>query len=145
MAAKDNLQIARDAIAAVNAHDIDSYLKYIDGSYVGESETMPGPIRGRDGARQSMQTLFQAFPDLHYEIEQLMTSGDHVIVQSHLTGTHKGSFAGIAPTNKKASWHNCTVVELKNGKAIRTRVYSDNVTLFRQLGILAMPTATTAG
>jgi|HubBroStandDraft_6_1064221.scaffolds.fasta_scaffold199956_3 steroid delta-isomerase-like uncharacterized protein len=145
MAAKDNVQIARNAIAAVNAHDIEGYLQYIDDSYIGESETAPGPIHGRDGARQTMQTLFQAFPDLHYEIENLMTSGEHVIVQSHLTGTHKGAFAGIAATNKKASWRNCTVVELKNGKAIRTRVYSDNVTLFRQLGILAAPKATTAG
>jgi predicted ester cyclase len=95
--------------------------------------------------RAAKTALLQAFPDLHYETEQLMTSGDHVIVQSHLSGTHKGTFAGIAPTNKKVSWHSCTVVELRNGKAIRNRVYADNVTLFRQLGTLATPKAATAG
>lgn len=40
---------------------------------------------------------------------------------SVLTGTQQGSFAGAAPTNKQVSWGSCTVVEIKNGKAVRTR------------------------
>jgi len=144
MTEKDNLQLAHKAIAAINAHDIDSYLQQIDDSYIGESETLPGPVHGREGARKMLQTLFQGFPDLRYEVEQILASGDHIIVRSLLTGTHKGEFAGVAPTNKKASWRACTVVELRNGKAIRSRVYADNVSLLRQLGVIATPKTTTA-
>lgn len=144
MAEKDNLQHAKEAIAAINAHDIDSYLKHVDKSFVGESETM-GVIHGHEGARQMFTTMFQAFPDLHYEVEEFIISGDQVVVRSELTGTHKGNFAGVPPTNKKVSWRGCTIVELKNGKAIRTRTYADNVSLLRQLGVLPMPKATTAG
>jgi steroid delta-isomerase-like uncharacterized protein len=144
MAEKDNRDFARKAIAALNAHDIDSYLQHIDDAYVGESETLPGPVHGREGARQSLQTLLQAFPDLHLEVEQLIASGDHVISRVQLTGTHKGTFAGIAATHKKATWHACNIVELKNGKAIKSRVYADNVSLLRQLGVIATPKATSA-
>lgn len=144
MAEKDNLQLAKEAMAAINAHDIESYLKYVDESYVGESETT-GLIHGREGARQMLTTMFQAFPDFHLEIEQLIASGDHVVTRVIVTGTHKGSFAGIAPTNKKVSWRSCNVLELRNGKAIRSRIYADNVSLFRQLGVLPVPKATTAG
>jgi predicted ester cyclase len=89
--------------------------------------------------------MFQAFPDAHLEIEELIASGDHVVSRVVVTGTHKGAFAGIAPMNKKVSWHSCNVVEVKNGKAIRSRIYADHVSLFRQLGVIPMPKTTTAG
>jgi len=61
MAEKDNIQLAEKQIAALNARDLDQYLSRIDDSYVGESETVPGPIRGRDGVRQNLEILFKAF------------------------------------------------------------------------------------
>ncbi|MGA2716877.1 MAG: ester cyclase [Bryobacteraceae bacterium] len=145
MAEKENIQLAEKQIAALNARDLDQYLSRIDASYVGESETLPGPVRGREGARQVLDMLFTAFPDLRIEVQQILASGDHVVARLRLTGTHKGNFAGIAPTNKRVSWEGCNVVEIRNGKAIRSRVYADNASLFRQLGVLALPKATAAG
>ena len=145
MSEKENIQFAEQAIAALNAHDIERYLKLIDDSYVGESETMPGPIRGREGARKAIDMLLKAFPDLRLEVEQILASGDHVVTRVRLTGTHKGNFAGIAPTNKSVSWHACNVVEVKNGKAIRSRVYAENASLFQQLGVFSLPKAKAAG
>lgn len=145
MAEKDNIRVATEAVAAINAHDINRYLEYVDESYVGESETFPGPIHGHAGLRQMLTTMFQAFPDLHLEVEEMIAGGNHVINRVIVSGTQKGDFAGVAPTNKKAKWHACNVVELRNGKAIRSRIYADNVSLLRQLGVLPVPKATTAG
>jgi len=144
MAENENIQIAHQQIAALNARDLDRYLQRIDSSYVGESETLPAPVHGPEGVRQMLNMVFTAFPDLRFEVEQILASGDHVVARLRMTGTHKGNFAGIAPTNKQVSWQACNVVELRNGKAIRGRMYSDNVSLFRQLGVLAQPKATTA-
>jgi steroid delta-isomerase-like uncharacterized protein len=137
----DNLEIAKKAIAAINAHDIVDYLQYIDDSYIAESEIYPTPVRGKEGARQSFQTMLQAFPDLQLEVEQLLASGDHVIARYLVTGTHKGNFAGIPPTDRKVSWHMCNVLEIRNGRAIKNRMYGENLSLVRQLGA---PKATTA-
>jgi predicted ester cyclase len=60
-------------------------------------------------------------------------------------GTHKGTFAGIAPTNKTVSWGVCSVSEIRNGKVIRGRAYADNASLFQQIGALSIPRATAAG
>jgi steroid delta-isomerase-like uncharacterized protein len=138
MAEKENIQLAENQIAALNARDLDQYLSRIDDSYVGESETAPGPIRGRDGVRKNLEMLFGAFPDIRFEVEQIL-SGDHVVARVRVTGTHKGNFAGIAPTNKSVSWRGCSVVELRNGKAIRGRLYADHATLFQHLGVLSPP------
>jgi hypothetical protein len=145
MAEKDNIQLAEQAIAAINSRNLDSYLQIIDESYVGESEIAPGPIRGREGARQMLETQLKAFPDLHIDVEQILASGDHLIARGRITGTHKGYFAGIAPTNKSVSWRSCNVVEVRNGKVIRSRVYADNASLFEQLGVLSIPRAKAAG
>ena len=146
MIEQDNLQVATAAIAAINAHDMDGFAQNFDESYVGESEMLPAPVQGRAGARQMLQTMLQAFPDVHCDVEHMFASGNNVVTRSLMTGTQKGNFAGVAPTNKKVSWHSCVVIEVKNGKAIRGRVYADHLSLFRQLGVLATPKSTaTAG
>ena len=64
MAEKDNILFSEQQIAALNARDLDRYLTRIDDSYVGQAETAPGPIRGREGVRQNLEGLLSAFPDL---------------------------------------------------------------------------------
>jgi len=145
MAENENIQFAQQQIALLNARDLDQYLSRIDDSYVGESETAPGPIRGRDGVRKNMEMILKAFPDLRIEVEQIIASGDHVVTRMRATGTHRGTFAGLAPTNKNIVMQGCSVVEIRNGKAIRGRMYADNATLFQQLGLLSLPKAKAAG
>ncbi len=142
---KENIKYAEQQIAALNAHDIDRYLQRIDDSFVGESELPPSPVHGREGLRQAIGMVLTAFPDLRAEVEQILASGDYVVTRVRLTGTHKGNLRGIAPTNKAVSLRSCSVVEIRNGKAIRSRVYSDNASLFQQLGVLSLPKATAAG
>ena len=144
MADKDSIHFAEQQIAALNAHDIEGYLSRIDDSYVGHSETAPGPIRGREGVRQNLEMILRGFPDVRVEVEQIIASGDSVVVRTRTTGTHKGSFAGISPTNKSIVVQGCNVYEIRNGKAIQGRLYSDTATLLQQLGVLSLPKATAA-
>ena len=145
MADQDNIQFAEQQVAALNARDLEQYVQRIDDSYVGESETAPGPIHGPEGVRQTLDTMFRAFPDLRIEVDQILASGDHVVTRVSLSGTHRGTYAGIAPTNKTVSWRGCTVVEIRNGKAIRSRIYADNASLLQQIGAFSLPRATAAG
>jgi len=145
MAEKDNIEHAKQQIAALNARDLDGYLSRIDESYVGHSETRPEPIRGVEGVRQYIQSLLIAFPDLMIEAEQVIASGDTVVIRMRATGTHRGSYVGIAPTNKSIVIEACSVTEVKNGKSIHSRMYADNVKLLQQLGVLSLPRATAAG
>ena len=145
MAEKDNIELAKQQIAALNARDLDGYLSRIDESYVGHSETRPEPIRGVDGVRHYIQSLLISFTELMIEAEQVIASGDTVVSRMRATGTHRGSYVGIAPTNKSIVIEACTVTEVKNGKAIQSRMYADNVKLLQQLGVLSLPRATAAG
>ena len=145
MAEQENIQMAHQAIAFYNAREIDRYLQLIDESYVGENEIAPGPIRGRAGVRQQLERMFSGFPDLRLEIEEILATGENLAIRVRLTGTHTGNFAGIAPTNKSVSWGACNVIQVRDGKVIRSRIYADNATLFQQIGALSIPRAAVAG
>jgi len=145
MSEQENIERVRQGVALLNAHDFAAYVQRIDESYVAESETVPGGVRGPAGVRQQLDMILGAFPDLRVELEQVLASGDHVVTRIRLSGTHKGTFAGIAPTNKSVSWGVCGVTEIRNGKAIRGRLYGDNASLLQQIGALSMPRATAAG
>jgi predicted ester cyclase len=132
MSEQENIQIAKKQIAALNARNVDEYLSRVDESC-------------RDGMRESLNLLFAALPDVRLEVEQILASGDFVIVRSAIMGTHKGSFAGIAATNKPVNFRSCNVVELRDGKAIRMTGYADSATLFQQLGVPLPPEATAPG
>lgn len=145
MSEKENIQLAEQAVEALNAHDLNRYQQLIDDSYVGESEVSPEPVRGPQGARQFLERMFMAFPDFRIETEQILATGDHVFHSFRATATHKGNFMGIPPTNRSVSWRGCNIVQIRNGKAVRARVYADHVSMLQQLGALSLPKATAAG
>ena len=124
MSEQENIEIAKKQVAALNARNVDEYLGRVDESC-------------REGMWRSLEVLFAALPDVRLEIEQIRAGEDFVVVHSIITGTHKGTFAGIAATNKPVNFHACNFVELRNGKAIRMRGYADQATLFQQLGVVS--------
>lgn len=135
MSEADNVRLMDEAFSAMNAHDLDRYVSNQDDSYVWDSDAFPAPVRGRDAVKQTLQMYFTAFPDLHFERQQIIASGDSVVVRWEATGTHKGDFNGIPPTNKRITSRGCTVSEVKNGRFVKASTYMDQLALLRQMGV----------
>ena len=60
---------------------------------------------GREGFKQFLATLGNAFPDIRVEIQEVITEADKVVARIIVQGTHKGELMGIAATGKAASWN----------------------------------------
>jgi steroid delta-isomerase-like uncharacterized protein len=143
MSEQDNLRIAKETLAAVNARDLDGFVSCLDESHVWQNEGFPAPIQGRVGARQVLGAYLEVFPDMRFETEKTIARGDFVVTCWCMTGTHKAQFRGpgaldIPPTNKQFRVRGCTVSEFKNGRVTKTTDYSDRLTVLRQLGVLAV-------
>ena len=135
MAEEDNLRVMREVIEAFNAHDLERIAEKVDEAYIGETDTLQAPVRGRDGYRRMLEMYYTAFPDTHYEIEQMICSGDYVVTRLHITGTHRGEFLGKAATNRSFHIHLCHFDQVKNGKIARAWYYWDTATMLRQLAM----------
>ncbi len=63
MAEQENARTIREVFDVWNAHDPDRYVKRLGDSWTAESDTIPAPVTGRDGAREFMKVYVTGFPD----------------------------------------------------------------------------------
>lgn len=96
-------------------------------------------------------TLRTAFPDLHFEIHQVIAEGDIVAFRSTMTGTHLGElrtggmglFNGgpkvLPPTGRQISVPHMHFVRVVNGKAYDLWHIMDTLALLGQLGAIPRP------
>jgi predicted ester cyclase len=45
----------------------------------------------------------RAFPDLHYQIEDIIATDDTVVMRVKMTGTHRGELFGLPATGRRVS------------------------------------------
>jgi ketosteroid isomerase-like protein len=81
-----------------------------------------------------------AFPDMHRELYDLYVTGDVVVVELSLNGTHRGPLvlpAGTIPaTGNEMHAPCCDVFHLKDGKVVSFHCYTAATVIFAQLGVL---------
>jgi predicted ester cyclase len=106
----------------------------------------PGLTPDKKGAIAMAQLFHKGFPDLKMRIEKLVIQGDNVAVRAIGTGTHKGEFMGVPPTNKRTETGILSIVTIRNGKIVEDVTEFDSLGLFTQLGVVpeleALPSPT---
>jgi len=123
MSQQENLRIIHDAFAAWNAHDVDRYAALLDEGYLEETHTNPTPIRGREAARAAMQEYFRVLPDLHFDLDLMITSGDQVFTRWLVTGTYRGELMNRPPSDRQLEEYGCTLSKLESGKIVHVWHY----------------------
>jgi steroid delta-isomerase-like uncharacterized protein len=110
--------------------------------YVDYGHEPPG--RGVQGAKSDYQDFSRAFADARFDIDEMFGSDDRVVVRWTLHATHTGPFAGVSPTQKKATVRGISLYRLRDGKITETRNQADLLALFTQLGTIEQKKSATA-
>jgi steroid delta-isomerase-like uncharacterized protein len=92
--------------------------------------------RGADEIAAYFDEVFRALPDFHMEIVALAQDGDHVFVRWHLTGTHRGPFAGFDPTGRRIELDGIDDFVVRDGRVVSNFVVFDQMEVARALGVL---------
>jgi len=89
---------------------------------------------GAEAVEGLLGQLLGAFPD--FWLTRLAThhSEDAVIVECRFGGTHRGPWAGIAPTGKPAEVQAACIFVFDGEDLVCEKVYFDHGTILRQLG-----------
>jgi steroid delta-isomerase-like uncharacterized protein len=79
-----------------------------------------------------------AFPDLRFNVQQVVVGDDMAAVRGIQTGTHEGNFLGmVPPTGKKVEWTGTAIFRFNEaGKIVERWQDLDNLSLFQQLGVI---------
>jgi steroid delta-isomerase-like uncharacterized protein len=135
----NNEQIVRSAYQLAEDKDIEGFVAAFteDGTFTDESIEVV--YRGPNELGKTVEIYAAAFPDMHRELYRFYSTGDIVVVQLALQGTHLGPLtlpAGtIPPTGKKMDAPCCDVFELSNGKIKRFDCYPSGTVVLTQLGV----------
>lgn len=110
---------------------------FIAPNFVNHSASQLGLVVGDlEHVKQFIHVIFQAFPDLHYTVEDLIADGDKIVARLTLTGTQQGEYMGIPPTGKYATISDIEIFRITNGKAVECWVQVDFLGLLQQLGAI---------
>lgn len=80
----------------------------------------PGQEPGREGMKPLIKGFVAAFPDLKITIHEIIGAPGRAAVRGEITGTHKGEWFGVAPTNKAFSVPMHEFHRIENGQLTHT-------------------------
>ena len=102
-------------------------------------EAPPGKDRGPESMRGLATMLRTAFPDLRFEIEELVAEGDTVAGRLTMSGTHEGPLMSTPPTGRSVRQEHMHFVRFEGGKAVEHWGVRDDLGMVRQLGLMPDP------
>ena len=125
--------------AAWNAHDVDTIVSLHTEDSVFENHVTGDRNVGREEIGRAISGIFSVFPDLAFETRRAYIRDDLVVQEWTARGTHQGmmtrSGIEVEPTGRSVEYKGMDVIPIRDGLVARKDVYSDSVTLLRQLGL----------
>lgn len=101
-------------LACCNEHRVDEL-----GEFVSEQVSGSGPVDGLAAYIEGVEAVCTAFPDYHWELQDLVVEEDTIAARLIGQGTHTGPFSGIAPTGRTIRTQELVVYRIADGKIAR--------------------------
>ena len=130
----------REHMESENVHDFDTTIGTF--SHPRYEIVATGDVYdGEQQVRGYYEETRAAFPDQRNELVSLRHADDAVIVEFDLLGTHLGPLRGLPPTGRAFRCRMTAFFEFDGDRIVCERVYFDQSTLLRQLGLAHDPTS----
>jgi steroid delta-isomerase-like uncharacterized protein len=92
---------------------------------------------GRESFRQQWKKWISAFPDLHFDVQEIIAEGNRVVTRWRLTGTHTGTeYLGVHAQGAKISVDGVSIDTIKDGIVLEGFDAWDALGFREQLGII---------
>jgi steroid delta-isomerase-like uncharacterized protein len=100
---------------------------------------LPGLPPGPQGSKMLVTAYRNAFPDLHFTVDEQVAEDDRVVTRWTAHGTHRGELAGIPPTGKSVTVTGVSISRFVNGKIVADWGVFDQFSMLQQLGVIPKP------
>jgi steroid delta-isomerase-like uncharacterized protein len=124
---------------AWNAHDLERIRSLHAPEMVFENHTAGERAEG-DEAIEHIAGIFESWPDIEFRTRRLYVREDLVVQEWTATATHskplKRGDIVAEPSGRRVEWEGMDIIPFEDGKIRRKDVYSDSVSILRQVGLL---------
>ena len=124
---------------AWNAHDLDAIMTMHAPDMVFHNHTAGESAQGAE-VRGHIGAIFESWPDINFTARRMYYRDALVVQEWTATATHarearRGDIV-IPPTGRTIVWDGMDVIPFEHGLVKRKDVYSDSVSVLKQLGLL---------
>ncbi|MGO4104517.1 ester cyclase [Leifsonia sp. YAF41] len=132
----DNATTARSLYDNLNAGEIDKFGEFIADDFI-EYEVTPGFEPTKAGVKDFFRMQQAAFPDMKITVEDLVESGEKVVVRARFSGTNQGDFMGMAASGKSVDVQLIDIFRLGSDGLVHEHwgVY-DALAMMQQIGAI---------
>jgi steroid delta-isomerase-like uncharacterized protein len=124
---------------AWNDHDVDAIMGMHAPDMVFHNHTAGESAEGEE-VRGHLASIFGTWPDIRFETRRLYVRDGLVVQEWTATATHTSTMRRgdivAEPTNEQVRWDGMDVIPFQDGLVKRKDVYSDSVSILRQVGLL---------
>jgi steroid delta-isomerase-like uncharacterized protein len=139
----DGIEALTEAIGryndAWNSQDLDAIVAMHAPDMVFANHTAGESAQGEE-VRDHIARIFEAWPDMKFETRRLYVRDGVVTQEWTATATHTQTMRRgeieAPPSGRSVSWDGVDVIPFENGLIKRKDVYSDSVSILRQVGLL---------
>jgi steroid delta-isomerase-like uncharacterized protein len=139
----DSAEALEEAIdrynAAWNEHDLDAIMAMHAPDMVFENHTAGESAAGEE-ARAHIGSIFETWPDITFTTRRLYVREGLVVQEWTAAATHVNTMRRgdlvAEPTGERVEWDGLDVIPFQDGLVKRKDVYSDSVSILRQVGLL---------
>jgi len=131
-----NSETVRQMVAYLSSHNVAGMLSCFDDEMEWLDVPMEASYRGKAEISAFLDSLFDAFPDLDYQLTRMVTRGDNVVAQFQMRGTHQNTFYGLPGTQATVEIPCLSMISMRDGKMLSDHCYFDNAMILRQMGLM---------
>jgi steroid delta-isomerase-like uncharacterized protein len=131
-------EIVREHMDSENRHEYDATLATFEHpryELIGTGEVFDGEAE----VREYFELTRRAFPDQRNELLALHHADDAVLAEAVVRGTHDGPLRSLPPTGRAFELPILAVFVFEGADLVCERVYFDQNTVLRQLGVARDP------
>lgn len=133
MSTEDNKALVRAYIETWNRGDLEGMSKFWAPNMV--HHTRMGSHDFREVVT-IVADFMAAFPDLKFEIDDLVADGDRVASRMTARATHTGEYMGVPATGKTVSCSVFGIARIADGKLVEHWGVTDELHLMQQIGLV---------
>ncbi|NKZ01955.1 ester cyclase [Nocardiopsis alborubida] len=115
-------------VEALNAREFDRMDEFVHESIVMHSEPS-----SREALVAQLNSIVDAVPDFHWEVQEFAVNGDSIAVRAINTGTPTKEWLGAAPTGKPIEIVEYAIYRVRDGKFLHMSAVHDAEAMRKQL------------
>lgn len=128
--------VVRRLWQAMNEREVEAFDEIVSPTFRNHNPFSP-PVSGPDNFRLALKGLTRGFPDVHYEVERVISRDGEVWAMIWMSGTHRGEFMGLQPNGRSFRSPHVWIYRLENGLIEESWAVMDDLGSMVQLGHVA--------